>query len=776
MTVPSSLDSLQTVRLVDLRLAVPVAAGWVATAVLVGVPHVQRPAALALWLAAGIVTAAALWLRALAVVALSLLLAAGCATSVALQQDGRAPEVLAAAAESGARVSVRLEATGVVVPDARSWEAEVRDVDGVPIRVPVIVFGGAPPERVEIGSTLLADATLEATEPGDDRSFILFPDDTAEVTRAPSGVVAWVASLRAGFLATASTLPDPGGQLLPGLAIGDTTAVPESLDDAMTTSSLSHLTAVSGANCAIVIGLVMLAGGALGLPRALRVGMSLPVLVAFVLLVTPEPSVLRAATMAAIVLVLLATGRPLRGLPILSLAVLALLIIDPWLSRTYGFTLSILATAGLLVLASPLAERLAVWMPRSLAFVIAIPVAAQIACQPAIVLLDPTLPTYGIVANVLAAPAAPVATVVGLAACLALPVVPVIGSALCSVAWVPAAWIAGVAEFFASLPGARLPWPEGILGVVALIVASALTMVLALGGARQRRAAAMTLSLAVLVYAGVSGALYVRGLIGRPPDWQVAVCDVGQGDAVLLRSEGEVALVDTGRDPELLAKCLESLGIGRIDLLVLTHFDHDHVGGVDEVLGRADTVLVGPAGSADDENLVADIAAAGSTIQQAARGDSGMLGAWRWSVLWPTRRGVEPGNGASVVTSFEAVVDCPRGCLSVLLLGDLGAESQRRLLDLGLPARPDVLGVAHHGSADQHPELYGRLGATIGTIGVGADNGYGHPTSEALAMLESARTRVLRTDESGLILLAPGDDGSVRVWQETTRSSDTGPG
>lgn len=768
--------SLGTVRLVDLRLAVPVAVAWAASAVLVGLPAVQRPAALALWLAAGIVTAFALRWRVLAVVALSLVLAAGCATSVALQQGGRSPEVLAAAAESGERVTATLVATGIVVPDARSWEAEVREVAGVAVRVPVIVFGGTPPERVEIGSVLEVEATLEATESGDDRSFVLFPDDAAEVTGIPTGPLAVAASLRAGFLAAASTLPGPGGQLLPGLAIGETTEVPDALDDAMTTSSLSHLTAVSGANCAIVIGLVMLAGRALGLPRALRVGMSLPVLVAFVLLVTPEPSVLRAATMAAIVLVLLASGRPVRGLPVLALAVLALLIVDPWLSRTYGFTLSVLATAGLLILASPLAERLSLWMPRAIAFVIAIPVAAQVACQPAIVLLDPTLPTYGIVANVLAAPAAPIATVVGLAACLALPIVPAVGSALCSIAWVPAAWIAGVANFFSALPGARLPWLEGLAGVAMLAGTTALVLMLALGRPRLRQRSAVILALAALCYVGVTGTLYIKTLTGRPADWQVAVCDIGQGDAILLRSEGRVALVDTGPDPEPLGECLDELGVGRLDLLVLTHFDHDHVGGAAEILGRADRVLVGPSGSAEDDALVARIAASGATVEHARRGDSGMLGAWRWSVLWPARKGSEVGNGASVVTNFEPVLACRSGCLSMLLLGDLGEESQRRLLDLGVPTPPDVVSVAHHGSADQYPELYERLGATVGTIGVGADNGYGHPTSEALSMLDAAGTRTLRTDRSGLILLAPGEGGAVRVWQEKAPGTDAGRG
>ena len=98
--------------------------------------------------------------------------------------------------------------------------------------------------------------------------------------------------------------------------------------------------------------------------------------------------------------------------------------IDPWLSRSYGFALSVLATAGLLLLARPLAEVMARWLPRGLALVLAVPLAAQLACQPVLLMLNPSLPLYGVAANLLAEPAAAPVTVLGLIACVAAPVVP----------------------------------------------------------------------------------------------------------------------------------------------------------------------------------------------------------------------------------------------------------------------------------------------------------------------------------------------------------------
>lgn len=742
----------------DLRLAVPAAAGWIAAAIAVGVDAAVP--AVVLWVLAAVATVIALGRRRFAVLAVAFAAAALCCSSVALQEPARHPGLLQEAAATGRQVHVVATTTGR--PGERSIAVTVDAVDGTAVRVPALVF--APPVDVGIGTSVEVIGTLTATEPGDDVSYLLFAESAPVILAAPPWYLDWANTLRAGFLAEAQHLPGAGGDLLPGLAIGDTTAVSDELDAAMKASSLSHLTAVSGANCAVVIGLVMVAGAAAGVPRWARVAASVIVLVGFVVLVTPEPSVLRAAVMAALVLVAVARGRPVRGLPVLSLAALTLLVIDPWLGRSYGFVLSVLATGGLLLLAAPLAAWLGRWLPRWLALVIAVPLAAQLACQPVIILLNASLPTYGVLANVLTAPAAPLATVVGLAACTTLPFAPWLGALLCQLAWLPSAWIAAAAGFFAALPGAQLPWPSGPVGVVLLAAASALIVLASLG----RRWALGALGVTVAIYVGLAGGGRVVEHLGRP-DWQIAACDVGQGDAVLVRSEGVIALIDTGPEPARLAACLSDLGVGRIDLLVLTHYDLDHVGGTAAVIGRVDRVLVGPSADPEDDLLRADLAAGGAIVEQVSRGPSGLLGDLRWQVLWPPARlgSIEPGNPASVTVEFEPVGRCVDGCLSSIFLGDLGEDAQNRLL-ASVPLAPvDVVKVAHHGSADQSEALYQRLKAAVGVIGVGVDNGYGHPTDELLTILARAGTAPARTDTSGLILLAPGDEpGSVRVWGE----------
>jgi len=214
---------------------------------------------------------------------------------------------------------------------------------------------------------------------------------------------------------------------------------------------------------------------------------------------------------------------------------------------------------------------------------------------------------------------------------------------------------------------------------------------------------------------------------------------------------------------------MTELGIGRVDLLVLTHYDLDHVGGAGALVGKVDRVFVGPSSDPQDDRLRADLVAGGAHVEQVSRGPTGLLGDLRWEVLWPPSRlgSIEPGNPASVTLEFQPVGECASGCLSSIFLGDLGEDAQNRLLAAGPVGTVDVVKVAHHGSRDQSERLYERLHATVGVIGVGADNGYGHPTDDLLQILARAGTIPERTDLSGLILLAPGaEPGTVRVWSE----------
>jgi competence protein ComEC len=249
-----------------------------------------------------------------------------------------------------------------------------------------------------------------------------------------------------------------------------------------------------------------------------------------------------------------------------------------------------------------------------------------------------------------------------------------------------------------------------------------------------------------------------------PSNWQIGACDIGQGDAVLVRDGDLHALVDLGPDPKLLSACLDRLGIARIDLLVMTHFDLDHMGGLDAVLGRVGIALVGPPENSQDRARLAALERGGADVRIASSGDHGTLGELRWDILWPKTGSavMQTGNDGCVTIAFDGA-----GIRSVFLC-DLGEESQNALLATNRVRPVDVVKVAHHGSANQSERMYQTLGARLGVISVGAGNTYGHPTEIALGILARAGTLALRTDQSGMILIgsAPDKPGDLTVWAE----------
>lgn len=701
--------------------------------------------------------------------------AAGAAVSVgfavparekATEWDGRVVEVIADLTSSASigqdgRLWIEATTTGLGSPGDAS-------VARVPVRI-----GVEPAEGYELGAAVKVVGEAQATEAGERATLVVYAS-AAEIMRPAQGIFDAAATVKRVFAERSSTLPEPGAGLLPGLAVGDTRAVSPALNDDMRTSGLSHLTAVSGANCAIVVGAIFWLTALCGGVRALRVILAVAGLGGFVVLVTPEPSVVRAAVMAAVGMLTVLLGRPSAGAGMLSLCATGILLVDPWLAATPGFALSVAASGALILLAPPLARGLSRAMPGPVALAVAVPLAAQLACGPIIALFSEQQSLIGIAANLIAAPAAPIATVLGLLACLAAPV-PALADLLASSAWLPAAWIATTATTTARLPGAQLLLPAGMVSsaLVALVsVCIAVVLIRAAGSTRGARHGLLALVLhrgAAAVLVTVLALAGSRVLLDGPlatataPDgWSIAACDVGQGDAVLVRSATRVALIDTGSDPQLLEACLRSLGVDRIDLLVLTHYDLDHVGGIAGVRGRVETVLHGPVVEADERRLLADLAAAGAEVRQASAGQHGALGEAQWRVLWPQPHSVvfPDGNDASVVMEFDG-----GGVPRSIYLGDLSAAPQRMLSRTARLGRYDVVKVSHHGSADQDAGLYEALQARVALFSVGVDNDYGHPRAETLDLLRATGARLLRTDQQGRVLLRV-QDGVLQVWTE----------
>ncbi|MFF6994995.1 ComEC/Rec2 family competence protein [Streptomyces sp. NPDC008313] len=599
------------------------------------------------------------------------------------------------------------------------------------------------------------------------------------VVGEPSAPQRLAGRLRGGLREATDGLDADARALLPGLVVGDTSRVTSELDEAFRATDLTHTLAVSGANFTILLALFIGPAGIaqraerrglaprIGVPLRATAFLGGVLTLGFVIVCRPDPSVLRAAACGAVALLAVATGRRRSLIPALATAVLLLVLYDPWLARSYGFLLSVLATGALLTLAprwSAALRRRRV--PPRAAEALAAAAAAQALCAPVVAVLSARVSLVAVPCNLLAEFAVAPATVLGFgtlgAAAVAMPVARIL--AWCA-AW-PAGWIADIARTGAALPGGGVDWPGSWTGAVLLALVTAVAVLV---GRRVLRHPWLCGACAVLfLLAVVRPPPLTRVITGwPPPGWRYAMCDVGQGDAtVLAAGDGAGVVVDAGPDPVLVDRCLRALGVTRVPLVVLTHFHADHVAGLPGVLhGRAvgGIETTGFEEPQDQAEFVRREAAARHVpVTRAVAGERRRAGGLDWRVLWPPSDPVvapEGPNDASV-TLFVRTAG-----LSLLLLGDLEPPAQQALLrspgaaDLG---HVDVLKVAHHGSAYQDPELMRRVAPRLALISCGAGNEYGHPAPATVAALRAGGAVVLRTDRDGPLAVA-GKGAGLRV-------------
>ncbi|MFF4058532.1 ComEC/Rec2 family competence protein [Streptomyces sp. NPDC001668] len=705
----------------------------------------------------------------------------------------RAPVLLIVDARAGAGSGA--EATGAARPGSGGRTSGSTPAVEGPARSPWL--GLLPSTRVRV--------TARVAPPlvgGDRVAAVLRVRDRGgpEVVGEASGTQRFAGRLRAGLREATDGLPADARALLPGLVVGDTARITPELDEAFKETDLAHTLAVSGSNLTILLALLVGPPGLAQLAErrglAPRLGVSLRatallgggLTLGFVVVCRPDPSVLRAAACGAVALLALATGRRRSLIPALATVVLLLVLYDPWLARSYGFLLSVLATGALLTVAPrwSLALRRRRVPPR-LAEALAAAAAAQALCAPVVAVLSARVSLVAVPCNLLVEFAVAPATVLGFAALATAPVAMPVARMLAWCASWPAGWIADVARTGASLPGGGVDWPGSWAGAGLLALVTGL--VLLAGRRLLRHPWWCAVCAMVFVLAVVQPPPLTRVITGwPPPGWRLAMCDVGQGDAtVLAAGESTGVVVDAGPDPALVDGCLRTLGITKVPLVVLTHFHADHVAGLAGVLrGRSvgaieTTGLAEPADQAD--SVRREAAARRIPVTRAVAGEERRTGALAWEVLWPpadpTAAAAADGPNDSSVTMLVRSAG-----LRFLLLGDLEPPAQQELLRSPAGARlagVDVLKVAHHGSAYQDPELIRRAAPRLALISVGADNSYGHPAPGTVAALRAGGAVVLRTDRDGALAVAgtgggDGRDGDGRGGDGRGGAGDGGGG
>jgi competence protein ComEC len=250
------------------------------------------------------------------------------------------------------------------------------------------------------------------------------------------------------------------------------------------------------------------------------------------------------------------------------------------------------------------------------------------------------------------------------------------------------------------------------------------------------------------------------------PDTVVVACDVGQGDALVLPTgPGEAVLVDAGPDGIPVAGCLDRLGVRRLPLVLLSHLDADHVGGLAGALAGREVgeVATGALAPTDDRvpRLARVVQRAGADDVLLTPGQRRQVGSALVEVLAPAP---DRATGATEPNDLSLVVRVTQRGVRVLFTGDLGAEAQARIVTDGTDLSADVLKVPHHGSADADPGFLAASGAAVALVSVGADNSYGHPADRLLGWLADDGMRTYRTDRDGdLAVVGRAGDWGVAV-------------
>ncbi|MGV8872245.1 MAG: ComEC/Rec2 family competence protein [Rhodococcus sp. (in: high G+C Gram-positive bacteria)] len=310
------------------------------------------------------------------------------------------------------------------------------------------------------------------------------PDMTVAVIRTsgppvtvgePGPISAAAGAFRTNLTEVAhNSIPPDRAGLLPGLVVGDVSGMDETVAENFRAAGLSHLTAVSGANFSIVIGSVLLVLRGIGIGPRATVAVAFVVLVAFVIVARPSPSVVRAAVMGSIGLLALVTGRRRQAVPALCGAVLGLLAWWPRLAVDFGFVLSVFATAGLVLVAPIWIDWLrARGWPRAAAEVVAVAAAAHAVTAPVVAAMAGTFSVVGVAANVLVAPVVAPITVVGIVTAVIAVVSGSLAELTAQLASAPLWWLITVAERAATVSVAGIVVPDGVGGAALAVFGTA---------------------------------------------------------------------------------------------------------------------------------------------------------------------------------------------------------------------------------------------------------------------------------------------------------------
>ncbi|MCP4036218.1 MAG: DNA internalization-related competence protein ComEC/Rec2 [bacterium] len=594
-------------------------------------------------------------------------------------------------------------------------------------------------------------------------------------------------SLRARFAGWRSRLGETlasygaGGGLVRALVLGDRATLGSDTREAFSKLGITHLLAVSGLHVALVAGFVYTVArrlclhvprvAARGDPRRMALGFAFAGAVAYAVLAGWGIPVRRALLFLAVLCAAIAQGRPVHGVQLLCLAALPLLIVEPYALFELGGQLSFVASGALLLARSGTRGEVTGW--RGLVRTSA---TAIVATAPLLAWHGGNVGLFGLAANLIAVPwiaviYLPASLVAALLA--ALPDSALAHAVVGIITRVGELTLLAVTRVADSLPsiGTGAAPTAWVLCVATLIALGSLSL-----ASTFRRVVLCVLAGALLSFGPV------REIVPAPP--RVVVLDVGQGDAIVVQGREAAVLVDGGRamaemfdaGRRIVVPALASLGISRLDVVVASHADLDHRGGLEAVVEaipiRELWLPFGGAGQGDFARLIEVASSRGVRVRERGADSSAeTFGDLRLQPLWPLADATsQDRNDASLVLRVE-VLDAGETLASVLLPGDLGIAAEAQLLERGTAVAATVLKVGHHGSrGSSSPAWLDAVRPQVAIVSAPCHGQSGLPSAEAMTRLSRGGARVMWTGKHGAVFVGFDTHGGplvLRGWHRT---------
>ena len=536
------------------------------------------------------------------------------------------------------------------------------------------------------------------------------------------------------------------------LLLGDRSDIGYETNTAFKVSGIMHVIAVSGLHVTILFTLINL----LCLKRRWLVALiGLPVLGLFAAVAGFSPSVVRACIMQGLMILAALLGKDYDGPTELSFACFVMLMVNPLVITSVSFQLSVGCVMGILLFQRPIYDwlfqtlytkahprlrRFKQWTATS----VAVTLSAMSLTTPLSAYYFGTVSLVGVLTNLLCLWVISFVFYGIILCCGLFFVLPGCAGFVASIVAWPIRYILTVSAILARFPLAAV-YTQSVYVVAWLVFCYVLLGVFLLGRKKQP---GLLLGCAVF---GLCLSLAASWLEPYTDSCRITVLNVGQGQSILLQSEGKTYLVDCGGDydedaADLAAETLLSQGISRIDGMILTHFDRDHAGGAACFLSRIPADLIMIPDYEDEDGTREALELSCPNLIFPVREDILLTyGDTSLSIFAPVVP--DRGNESSLAVLFE------RENCAILITGDRSAFGERMLLKTGRIPRVDVLVAGHHGAADSTcRELLEAARPGIVVISVG-ENSYGHPAPSVLERLNDFGCLVYRTDIHGNIIL-----------------------